>query len=320
MRCLVTGGAGFIGSLTAERLLDRGDEVIVLDDLSTGHREVVPAGAELVVAAVGDQAIVRQLLADTRPDACIHFAGLIAAGESMAEPGRYFEANVGESLALLEELIRAGVDQVVFSSSAAVYGEPQSTPMGEDHPTVPTSVYGATKLQVEQALEWMSRQGALRYAALRYFNAAGGSEGHREDHSVESHLIPLALAAVAGQRPALQVFGTDYPTPDGTCIRDYIHVEDLAAAHLAALDHLAAGGSSLVANLGTGRGYSVREVLAAIESVVGRPVPALMADRRPGDPAELVASSKTAAEMLGWIPLRSSLDEIIVDAWQAFER
>ena len=306
MRCLVTGGAGFIGSLTAERLLDRGDEVVILDDLSTGHREVVPSEA------------VRELLADLTPDACIHFAGLIAAGESMTEPGRYFEANVGESLALLEELIRAGVDQVVFSSSAAVYGEPHSTPMSEDHPTVPTSVYGATKLQVEQALEWMSRQGALRFAALRYFNAAGGTAGHREDHAVETHLIPLALAALAGQRPPLQIFGTDYPTPDGTCIRDYIHVEDLAAAHLAALDHLDGGGASLVANLGTGHGFSVREVLVAIEEVVGRPVPAEEAARRPGDPAELVASSARARELLGWMPTRSSLGDIIADAWEAF--
>ena len=318
MRCLVTGGAGFIGSLTAERLLDRGDEVIVLDDLSTGHRAVIPAGAQLVQASVGDQAAVRQLLADLQPDACIHFAGLIAAGESMVEPGRYFEANVGESLALLEELIRAGIDQVVFSSSAAVDGEPHSTPMDEDHPTVPTNVYGATKLQVEQALEWMSRQGALRFAALRYFNAAGGSAGHYEDHAVETHLIPLAMAAVAERRPALQVYGTDYPTPDGTCIRDYIHVEDLAVAHLAALDHLAGGGSSLVANLGTGHGYSVREVLAAIEAVVGRPVPVTEAERRPGDPAELVASSARAHAVLGWTPQRSSLREIISDAWQAF--
>ena len=318
MRCLVTGGAGFIGSLTAERLLERGDEVIVLDDLSTGHREVVPSGATLIEASVGDQAVVRALLKDLAPDACIHFAGLIAAGESMSEPGRYFEANVGESLALLEELIRAGVDQVVFSSSAAVYGEPLRTPMGEDHPTVPTSVYGATKLQVEQALEWMSRQRVLRYAALRYFNAAGGTDGHREEHAVETHLIPLSLAALAGQRQALQIFGTDYPTPDGTCIRDYIHVEDLATAHLAALDHLSGGGASLVANLGTGHGYSVREVLAAIETVVGRAVPAVEAPRRPGDPAELVASSQRAHDVLGWTPTRSSLGDIIADAWEAF--
>lgn len=320
MRTLVTGGAGFIGSLTAQRLLDRGDEVIVIDDLSTGHREVVPVGAELVVASIGDRAAVHHLLAEKQPDACIHFAGLIAAGESMAEPGRYFDANVGASLCLLDELILAGVEQVIFSSSAAVYGEPQAALIGEDHPTEPTNVYGATKLQVEQALAWMARQGVLRSVALRYFNAAGGSEGHREDHMVETHLIPLALAAIAGQRPPLAVFGTDYPTPDGTCIRDYIHVEDLAAAHLAALDYLASGGESAVVNLGTGRGYSVHEVLAVIENVVGQPVPTVLADRRAGDSAALVASATKAEAILGWTPSRSTLDAIIADAWEAFQR
>jgi UDP-glucose 4-epimerase len=319
MRALVTGGAGFIGSLTAERLLDRGDEVVILDDLQSGHREDVPDGAELVVASIGDRDAVRQVLAEARPHVCLHFAGLIAAGESMSEPARYFRANVAETLVLLDELVNAGVDQVVFSSSAAVYGEPQATPMTEDHPTVPTSVYGATKLQVEQALGWMSQRGVLRYVALRYFNAAGGSPGHREHHMVETHLIPLALAAVAGNRPALEIFGTDYPTPDGTCIRDYIHIEDLADAHLAAVDYLAGDGTSLIANLGTGSGFSVREVLDAIESVVGRPVPIRDAERRPGDPAALVASSSKAAAVLDWMPTRSSLGEIIADAWRAFE-
>jgi UDP-glucose 4-epimerase len=318
MRCLVTGGAGFIGSLTAERLLERGDEVIIIDDLSTGNRGVVPEAATLHVAEIGDRDAVRQILEATKPDSCIHFAGLIAAGESMVEPARYFAANVGQTLVLFDELARAGVDQVVFSSSAAVYGEPQATPMTEAHPTVPTSVYGATKLQVEHALEWVGRQSALRYAALRYFNAAGGTEGHAEQHAVETHLIPLAMAAAAGHRSALQVFGTDYPTPDGTCIRDYVHVEDLASAHLAALDHLGGGGASLIANLGTGRGYSVREVLATIEEVTGEAVPVEMAARRPGDPAALVAGAELAAEILGWVPQHSGLAEIIADAWLPF--
>ncbi|MEI6700893.1 MAG: NAD-dependent epimerase/dehydratase family protein, partial [Actinomycetota bacterium] len=215
-RILVAGGAGFIGAATTAHLLARGDEVVVLDDLSTGHREAVPSGATLIEASIGDRVAVASLLATFKPDACIDFAGLIAAGESMDEPGRYFATNVGETLIFLDELISAGVEKFVFSSSAAVYGEPQFLPIPETHRTSPTSVYGATKLHIEEALQWMAQRGKLRYAALRYFNAAGGSDQTVERHAVETHLIPLALASAAGDAPGLRLFGDDYPTPDGT--------------------------------------------------------------------------------------------------------
>ncbi len=314
---LVAGGAGFIGSLTAKALLERGDQVTVLDNLSTGLLSQVPEGAAFVEASIGSRAEVAELLASSPIDACICFAGLIAAGESMTEPGRYFANNVGETTVLLEELINARVHEFVFSSSAAVYGEPLFTPMTETHPTQPTSVYGETKLMIEQVLAWMARQGSLRYVALRYFNAAGAVEGHAEAHEPETHLIPLAISAAKGERPPLQVFGSDYPTPDGTCIRDYIHINDLATAHLAALDSLAQGTTALVCNLGTSHGYSVREVLSAIEEVTGLVVPFTLANRRPGDPAELVASCDLARDVLGWVPTRSSLNQMIADAWHA---
>jgi UDP-glucose 4-epimerase len=314
---LVAGGAGFIGSLTAQALLERGDQVTVLDNLSTGLLSQVPEGAAFVEASIGNRVAIAELLSTSTIDACICFAGLIAAGESMTEPGRYFANNVGETTVLLEELINARVHEFVFSSSAAVYGEPLFTPMTETHPTQPTSVYGETKLMIEQVLSWMARQGSLRYVALRYFNAAGAVKGHAEAHEPETHLIPLAISAAKGERPPLQVFGSDYPTPDGTCIRDYVHINDLASAHLAALDSLAQGTTALVCNLGTSHGYSVREVLSAIEQVTGLVVPFTLANRRLGDPAELVASCDLARDVLGWVPTRSSLNEIIADAWNA---
>jgi len=314
---LVAGGAGFIGSLTAQALLDRGDRVTILDNLSTGSVDQIPEGATFVEAAIGDRLAVAQLLASSSIDSCICFAGLIAAGESMTEPGRYFANNVGETTVLLEELAKAGVAEFVFSSSAAVYGEPLFTPMTETHPTQPTSVYGETKLMIERVLSWMARQGKLRYVALRYFNAAGAVAGHEEAHQPETHLIPLALAAARGERSALQVFGSDYPTKDGTCVRDYIHIIDLASAHLAALDALANGTNELVCNLGTSEGYSVREVIAAIEEVTSLTVPFEFAPRRPGDPAELVAGCDLARDVLGWVPTRSSLRDIIADAWNS---
>lgn len=315
MRLLVTGGAGYIGGTTVRLLVRAGHTVTVLDDLSTGHLDALPVGVDLVRGDVGDVAVLDDAFGRGPIDAVLHFAGLIAAGESMREPARYLDANVGKTLALLEAMGRHGVRAMVFSSSAGVYGEPHFSPMTETHPTVPTSVYGLSKLLVEQAMAAIADQGCLRYVALRYFNAAGSDGVHGEHHPDETHLIPLALRASMGRGPALKVFGTDYPTDDGTCVRDYVHVVDLAAAHVAALDALESGTTALVCNLGTGRGYSVREVLDAVEAVTGSPVPFEEAPRRPGDPAELVAGAELASIVLGWTPARSSLAELLADAW-----
>jgi len=320
MRVLVTGGAGFIGSLTAQRLADRGDAVVVLDDLSTGHRTSVPEAAIFYEGSIGDARLLAQILTQHQIDACMHFAGLIASGESMAEPARYLSVNVGATLVLLEALVGAGCRQLVVSSSAGVYGEPHHLPISEDHPTNPESVYGATKLMVEQAVRWLGDLGQLRYVALRYFNAAGGVPGHVENHHPETHLIPLALAAAAGDRPALQLYGDDYPTRDGTCVRDYIHVADLAAAHLAALDALGGGTHALIANLGTGQGYTVAEVVAMVEQVTGLAVPVEIAPRRPGDWAAHVASCDLARQALDWVPTQSSLEQIVADAWAGYRQ
>ncbi len=319
MRLLVTGGAGYIGSLTAERLLERGHEVVVVDDLSSGHAEDVPSGAHFVEASIADRSVVAALCETHGIEACVHFAGRIAMGESMVVPERYWATNVGETLVLFKTLIDAGVDAVVLSSTAGVYGTPDQLPIDEQQPTVPASTYGQTKLVVEQVAQSMAALGRLRFVALRYFNAAGGAPGHAERHRTETHLIPLAIAAAVGHRPALQLFGTDYPTPDGTCIRDYIHVEDLAEAHVLAVEAFDRGLTSLIANLGTGTGYSNREVLAMVSTVTGREVPVVEADRRPGDAAELVASSALATEVLGWVPRHSSLEQIVADAWAGYQ-
>lgn len=319
MHVLVTGGAGFIGGVTTELLVSAGHSVMVLDDLSTGDRRNLDVRATFREGDVGDGAFLDALFAERTFDAVVHFAGLIAAGESMREPAQYLEVNTGRSLTLFAAMARHGVRKVVFSSSAGVYGEPHFTPMTEAHPTAPTSVYGLSKLLVEQALVATAAQGQLDFVALRYFNAAGGTDGHAECHQPESHLIPLALAAAAGRGPALSIFGTDYPTPDGTCIRDYIHISDLARAHLLALDALDRGTNALICNLGTGQGYSVNEVISTIERVTGLTVPTTVAPRRPGDPAELVAASDLARDVLGWVPERSSLDQLIVDAWEGFQ-
>ena len=314
MRVLVTGGAGYIGSTTTARLLAAGHEVVVLDDLSNGHEEAVPAAARLVVGDIADGAALAEALRDGA-DACVHFAALIEPGESMRTPARFYAANTAKTLLLLERLLDVGVRRFVLSSTAAVYGEPRSVPIVEDDPTDPTNVYGATKLAVEQALAWLARLGHLRYAALRYFNASGATAERGEDHDPESHLIPLVLAAAAGRRAAVGVFGTDYPTRDGTAVRDYIHVDDLADAHvraLAALDRH----ESLICNLGNGRGFTVREVIAAVERVTGLPVRAQDAPRREGDPAVLVASSERARELLGWVPSHPDLDDIVRSAWE----
>ncbi len=314
MTILVTGGAGYIGSVVVDLLVERGDDVVVLDDLSRGHESAVHPDARLTVGSVGDRDLVGRLLAEQRPDAVIHFAGYIAVGESTRDPGLYFDMNVGQTISLLDELGKAGVESFVFSSSAAVYGDPIQVPIPESHPTSPTSPYGWTKLAVEQMLGYMQRPHGMRSVALRYFNAAGGTERRREAHEPETHLLPLVLAAASGRSESLSVFGSDYPTPDGTAIRDYIHVADLGLAHLAAVDYLRAGGSSTAANLGTGTGCSVLEMIKSVEHVTGWTVPWEFAPRREGDPAELVADPRLAMELFGWQAHQSDLEGIIRSA------
>jgi UDP-glucose-4-epimerase GalE len=315
MTVLVTGGAGYIGSHTVKLLQARGRPVVVLDDLSTGHAALVH-GAPLVVGRVQDHDLVASVVAEHGVDACIHFAASKAAGESVRVPEQYFANNTCGALALLDALVGAGVHRFVFSSTAAVYGTPATLPVAEDHALHPESPYGESKLLVERMLPWLEGAHGLRSVSLRYFNAAGaaadGSVG--EDYSVTTNLVPLVMKALLGRSAPLQVFGTDYPTPDGTCVRDYVHVDDLADAHLAALEHLERGGESVTLNLGTGVGSTVLEVLAAAEQASGRPVPHTLAARRPGDPTALFADNARARELLGWTPTRS-LQEIVRSAW-----
>lgn len=313
MRVLVTGGAGYIGSTTAAALLAEGHDVVVLDDLSRGHRDLVPAGARFVQGGTHDPEAVAAALAEG-VDACLHFAALIEAGESMRMPERFFRVNTAATLELLEHLVAAGVDRFVLSSTAAVYGEPAAIPIAEDAPTVPTNAYGASKLLVEQALPWLGSLRGLRYAALRYFNACGATATRGEAHDPETHLIPLVLAAAAGRRSHIDVYGTDYPTRDGTAVRDYVHVADLAAAHIAAL-HALEDEPNLICNLGSAHGFTVREVIAAVERVTGLDVPTVDAPRRAGDPAVLVASRDRARDLLGWEPAWTDLDDIVASAW-----
>lgn len=314
MRALVTGGAGYIGAAVVALLLDAGHDVAVIDDLSTGSADAVPQGAALHRCSIADAPAVAKVLQGFRADACFHFAGRIAAGESMQLPAAYFRANVADTLSLLDTLVAGGVDRVVFSSSAAVYGDPQSVPIAEDHPLAPVSVYGESKLLVERALEWLERLGVLRFAALRYFNAAGAHRGVPERHRPETHLIPLALDAAASGRD-FELFGDDYPTRDGTCVRDYVHVSDLAEAHLLAVEALGAE-RRVVCNLGTGTGATNAEVLGIVQEVTGLELRVVRVDRRPGDPAELVAGNALARRVLGWSP-RASLREVVRDAWAA---
>ncbi|MFC9604691.1 UDP-glucose 4-epimerase GalE [Streptomyces niveus] len=311
---LVTGGAGYVGSVVAAHLLEAGHEVTVLDDLSTGFREAVPAGAEFIEGRVHDA--VKWL--DPSYDAVLHFAASSQVGESVARPEKYWDNNVGGSMALLEAMRAAGVRKLVFSSTAATYGEPVSTPITETDPTAPTSPYGATKLAVDHMIGGECVAHGLAAVSLRYFNVAGAYGSYGERHDPESHLIPLVLQVALGTRESISVYGDDYPTPDGTCVRDYIHVADLADAHLLALT-AAAEGEHLICNLGNGSGFSVREVIETVRTVTGHPVPEVAAPRRAGDPAVLVASAATARERLGWTPGRADLAGIVADAW-AFAR
>lgn len=323
MRILVTGGAGYVGAASVERLLAAGHAVVVLDDLSTGHRAALPAGCRLEVGTYTDETSVATLLRRERIEAVLHCAARSLVGESIANPARYYRDNVAGGIALLEACRRAGVGRFVLSSTAAVYGIPDAVPITEDAPLRPINPYGETKRTLETALAWYGRAYGLRSAVLRYFNVAGATERVGEWHDPETHLIPTVLAAARGRLPEVVVFGTDYPTPDGTCIRDYIHVADLAEAHLAALEATdpedPRTAEPLVCNLGTARGYSVREVLAAAEAIVGRPIPSRLGPRRPGDPPILVASNERAAQVLDWRPARSSLEELIGSAWRWLE-
>jgi UDP-glucose-4-epimerase GalE len=316
MTALVTGGAGYVGSFTVRALLARGEEVLVLDDLSRGHRESVPPGVPLLVADLRDRAAVKKVLGDREFDVVLHFAANAFVGESVRDPRRYWENNLGGTLNLLASMLDRGVKRFVFSSTCAVYGEPGVPTLTEDLPHAPVNPYGATKSVVETVLRDYDAAFGFRSFRLRYFNAAGadaaGTVG--EDHEPETHIIPLAIrAARAGK--ALDVFGTDWPTPDGTCVRDYVHVEDLAAAHVAAVDRLRAGHAGGALNLGTGRGTSVREVIAAVERVSGLAVKWNAAPRRDGDPPFLVAAPGRASEVLGWRPRHTSIDDIVRTAW-----
>jgi len=316
MKVLVTGGAGFIGSHMVLRLAEVGHRPVVVDNLSNGHRDAVLAGAfhEMDIRDTGRLA---DLMAEERIEVVIHFAAFIEAGISVREPLKFWDNNVGGSASLLEAMRRAGVDKLVFSSTAATFGNPQRVPIEEDDAKDPVNPYGDTKLAVERMLAAAHTAYGIRSVCLRYFNAAGSDPKGRvgERHTPETHLIPLALAAAAGARPELTLFGADYPTPDGTCIRDYIHVSDLAEAHLLALGHLARGGVPRAFNLGTGRGHSVREVITAVEAATGLKVPVIVGDKREGDPVSLVASPERARAELGWEPQYTSLEQMVGHAW-----
>ncbi|MGA2272635.1 MAG: UDP-glucose 4-epimerase GalE [Bryobacteraceae bacterium] len=314
-RILVTGGAGYIGSHTVRLLLERGYDVAVVDNLSKGYRQNVPAGRLYEMDVAGTSALTG-LMRQLKTEAVVHFAALIAVGESMAEPERYFVNNVAGSLSLLDAMVGAGVKHMVFSSTAAVYGNPHAVPILETFPIQALNPYGESKVMVETALGWFDRIHHLTSVCLRYFNAAGAAPDGAlgEQHEPETHLIPLILRAVLTGQP-VTVFGEDYDTPDGTCIRDYIHVEDLAEAHILALEHLLAGGASDQFNVGTGSGHSVREVIRTVEEVTGRKVPYVMGTRRAGDAASLVASSSKLRAKLGWQPRSSDLKTIVTHAW-----
>lgn len=318
MNILVTGGAGYIGSHTVRQLGDAKFGVVVYDNFAKGHRQAIGSGAAIIDGDIRDQEKLAKVLKDNQIAAIVHFAAFSLVGESMQQPSLYYNNNVAGTLSLLDTMLACGVDKIVFSSTAAVYGEPAVWPITEDRPTVPTNVYGRTKLAIEQMLADYAAAYKMTYVALRYFNAAGalttGAIG--EDHSPETHLIPLVLQAAAGKREAVAIFGDDYPTPDGTCIRDYIHVTDLADAHVLALRHLLAGGPARAYNLGSETGYSVRQVIDRAKAITGVNFPVNKVPRRPGDPAVLVASSARIREELGWQPRLSGLDTIISSAWR----
>jgi UDP-glucose 4-epimerase len=320
MTWIVTGGAGYIGSVTSNMLAREGHEVLILDDLSKGHREAV-RGFPLEQVDIEDKEAVESCCQRYEPEACVHFAARSLVGESVAQPLMYFRTNVLGTINLLGALVGAKCRLMVFSSTAAVYGEPPRSPIVESDPTEPINPYGVTKLAVERMLAELGRTGEIRHVALRYFNAAGADTeaGLGEDHDPETHLIPKVIASAQGREPRASIFGTDYPTPDGTCVRDYIHVLDLARAHVLGIEHLAGDGETGAFNLGNGEGFSVREVISAVEGVSGRGFPVVEEPRREGDPPVLVASSERIRSVLGWAPGSPGLEDIVGSAWQWHE-
>jgi len=319
VKILVTGGAGYIGGTVTQLLLDRGHTVVVYDNLCHSRSSMVPAGATLIEGDVGDNKKLDQLFADGSFAGVMHFAALIEAGESMQKPELYFRNNTMATLTLLEAMVKSNLKRLVFSSTAAVYGEPVSTPITEDAALLPTNAYGESKLLVEQMLAWMQRIHGLHYASLRYFNVAGAIPGRGEAHEPESHIIPLILDVALGRRKSIKIFGQDYPTPDGTCIRDYIHVQDLAEAHLLAFQALEQR-DRMIYNLGNGHGFTVRQVVESARRVTGRPIPVEEVPRRPGDPAVLIAGSAKIEHELGWKPKYTQLDDIMRSAWEWHQR
>lgn len=320
MAILVTGGAGYIGSHTVADLLERGEEVVVIDNLLTGHREAL-LGGKLYEGDLRDKELLTRIFAENDITAVIHFAASSLVGESMQNPFKYYDNNVYGAMCLLDAMQQAGVKKIVFSSTAATYGEPEKVPIEESDRTEPANVYGETKLMMERMMNWFDKVHGIRYVALRYFNAAGAHTSGKigEDHRPESHLIPLVLQTALGQREFISVFGEDYPTEDGTCVRDYIHVSDLADAHIKSVEYLNNEGASNVFNLGNGQGFSVKQVIETAVKVTGRDIPVKFEARRSGDPAVLVASSDKARSLLGWKPSYNQLEDIISGAWQWHE-
>lgn len=317
MAILVLGGAGYIGSHTVYELIDAGREVVVADNLQTGFRAAVHPKAKFYELDIRDQKALDALFEAEQIDGVIHFAASSQVGESMSDPLKYYDNNLHGTMVLLKSMVAHGIDKIVFSSTAATYGEPERVPILEDDPTHPTNCYGQTKLDMEHMMSWVSRAHGLKYVALRYFNACGAHASGQigEAHNPETHLIPLILQVPLGQREQISVFGEDYPTKDGTCVRDYIHVTDLAQAHILALDYLMNGGKNDVFNLGNGVGFTVKEVIDVAREVTGHPIPAQMASRRAGDPAQLIASSEKAVKVLGWKPEYNDLSTIVASAW-----
>lgn len=315
MAILVTGGAGYIGSVTVELLRDKGEDAVVLDNLSRGHRAAVDADVPFYQGDIGDGELIRRIAEDHNIKACVHFAAFAYVGESVTDPNIYFENNVAQGIKLLDALVAANIKQIVFSSTCATYGEPQTIPIDEGHPQHPANPYGWSKFFMERILESYDRAFGLKFVALRYFNAAGAIPRRGEHHEPETHLIPNVLAAADGGLEFVSVFGGDYPTPDGTCIRDYIHVADLGDAHIRALDHLQKDGDSMHINLGNGQGYSVLEVIDVARKVTGKNIEVKMEPQRPGDPSRLIADAGKALEVLGWKPKYPDLETIIGSAW-----